>query len=78
MRTPFLVKGFVVFEEGIMKKLIVTLAAALCLLQAQAAAAPWWRWESQADGRLVCSQWSPGEGWKRFAGPFNNAGCRER
>ena len=60
-----------------MKKWIVTLAAALCLLQVQAAAAPWGRWGSQADGRLVCSQWSPGEGWKRFAGPYNNAGCRE-
>ncbi|VVM61032.1 hypothetical protein PS623_01257 [Pseudomonas fluorescens] len=60
-----------------MKKLIIASAAVLYLLQAQAGTAAWWRWESQVDGRLVCSQWSPGEGWKRFAGPFNNAGCRE-
>ncbi|MBA1322211.1 hypothetical protein [Pseudomonas plecoglossicida] len=60
-----------------MKKLIIASAAVLYLLQSQAGTAPWWRWESQVDGRLVCSQWSPGEGWKRFAGPFNNAGCRE-
>nr|WP_314875910.1 hypothetical protein [uncultured Pseudomonas sp.] len=60
-----------------MKKLIIASAALLYLLQVQAGTAPWWRWESQVDGRLVCSQWSPGQGWKRFAGPFNNAGCRE-
>lgn len=38
--------------------------------------ASWYSWESQADGRLVCSQWSPGDGWKRFAGPFTNGACR--
>ncbi|NER58884.1 hypothetical protein G3435_00655 [Pseudomonas sp. MAFF212428] len=47
-------------------------------VNASADMAPWYRWESQADGRLVCSQQSPGEGWRRFAGPFNNAGCRDR
>lgn len=59
-----------------MKKLLAAAVAAFCLFQAQAAMAPWWRWESQTDGRLVCSQWSPGDGWKRFAGPFDNAACR--
>jgi len=52
------------------------LLAALLATQSWAAMAPWYRWESQVDGRLVCSQWSPGEGWKRFAGPYDNAGCR--
>ncbi|MBA1200817.1 hypothetical protein G7009_03350 [Pseudomonas capeferrum] len=59
-------------------RLLVAFALASCLLQAQAGMAPWYRWESQADGRLVCSQWSPGKGWKRFAGPYHNAGCRDR
>ncbi|MFD2643323.1 hypothetical protein [Pseudomonas japonica] len=60
-----------------MKRLMVGLLLGAVLTgQAAAAMAPWFRWESQADGRLVCSQHSPGEGWKRFAGPFNNAGCR--
>ncbi|MCX5509183.1 hypothetical protein EON09_18715 [Pseudomonas soli] len=59
-----------------MRKLLAAAVAAFCLLQAQAAMAPWWRWESQADGHLVCSQLSPGDGWKRFAGPFDNAACR--
>lgn len=50
----------------------------LLAVNASADMAAWYRWESQADGRLVCSQLSPGEGWKRFAGPFNNGGCRDR
>lgn len=54
----------------------VIMAAMLLATQAGADMASWYRWESQVDGRLVCSQWSPGEGWKRFAGPYNNAGCR--
>ncbi len=62
---------------AVMKTLGFMLLALLCLCQAQAGTAPWWRWESQADGRLVCAQWSPGQGWKKFAGPFSNGGCRE-
>ncbi|HKS13298.1 MAG TPA: hypothetical protein VJS90_09720 [Pseudomonas sp.] len=60
------------------RRLFAALAATVFLLQAQAGTAPWYRWESQVDGRLVCSQWSPGEGWKRFAGPYTNGGCRDR
>jgi hypothetical protein len=74
---PFLVKGFVVFAGGVMKRLFVGMLLACCLGQVQAAPAPYWRWESLVDGRLVCSQWSPGEGWRRFAGPYNNARCRD-
>jgi len=60
-----------------MRKLLLALLAVMSWCQVQAGPAPWWRWESKVDGRLVCSQWSPGEGWKKFAGPFNNGGCRE-
>ncbi|CAK9890560.1 MULTISPECIES: hypothetical protein [Pseudomonas] len=56
---------------------VVLLLAGLLIAPARADMAPWYRWESQADGRLVCSQFSPGPGWKQFAGPFNNAGCRD-
>ncbi|WP_449434279.1 hypothetical protein [Pseudomonas putida] len=60
-----------------MNKRVFALLGAFYLCHAQAGTAPWWRWESQVDGRLVCSQWSPGEGWKRFAGPYLKAGCRD-
>lgn len=55
---------------------VAVLVAAVLASQAWAAMAPWYTWESQVTGRLVCAQNSPGEGWKRFAGPFNNGGCR--
>jgi len=60
-----------------LQRWVLALFAVLLVAQAGAAAAPWYRWESQADGRLVCAQFSPGDGWKRFAGPFNNAACRD-
>lgn len=55
-------------------KLLFTLLALLAV-PAWAGNAGWYRWESRIDGRLVCAQTSPGEGWKRFAGPFKDAAC---
>jgi len=60
-----------------MRKLFAALLALLCLCQAHAGPAPYWRWESKVDGRLICAQVSPGDGWKRFNGPYNNARCRD-
>ena len=42
---------------------------------AWAGSAGWYRWESRIDGSLVCAQTSPGEGWKKLAGPFRDAAC---
>ncbi|NBA95747.1 hypothetical protein [Pseudomonas sp. R5(2019)] len=55
---------------------IITAALLLLTLQAQAAPAPFFRWQSLATGRYLCAQVDPGKGWMKFAGPFNNAGCR--
>ncbi|WP_408635443.1 hypothetical protein [Pseudomonas alkylphenolica] len=60
-----------------LQRLALAVLAVLLMTQVRADAAPWYRWESQVDGRLVCAQFSPGDGWKRFAGPFNNAACRD-
>lgn len=38
--------------------------------------AAWYRWESRIDGHVVCAQSSPGSGWQRIAGPYEDAGCR--
>ena len=54
------------------------LGLALYAASALAAPAPWYQWRSQADGTLFCAQVSPGAGWERFAGPFDNAGCKDR
>lgn len=79
MRGPLSRKGFVVSEEVNLKYTLRFAGFTLILLAVHAGAdmAAWYRWESQADGRLVCSQLSPGEGWRRFAGPFNNGACRD-
>ena len=37
--------------------------------------AAWYRWESRLEGRVICAQSSPGEGWKRIAGPYGDAAC---
>jgi hypothetical protein len=62
-------------ETIAMRTLLLTALLALsaaCL----AAPAPFFLWQSKADGHLTCAQVSPGEGWVRFAGPFRDAGCR--
>lgn len=50
--------------------LLVSLAA-----QAWAGGAGWYLWESKSENRFICTQTSPGEGWKQIAGPFRDATC---
>ena len=45
-------------------------------VSASAAPAPWFKYQSLATGRYVCSQVDLGKHYKKFAGPFSNAGCR--
>ncbi|MDR0213665.1 MAG: hypothetical protein LBJ15_06610 [Comamonas sp.] len=55
-------------------------AALLALLQsaAQAAPAPWYLWRSQLDGALTCQQFSPGQAWSLYDGPFADLACEKR
>lgn len=48
-----------------------------CVLQSQAAPAPFYLWQSQVTGKLICKQVSPGEGWRLFSGPFLDGGCKK-
>ena len=53
--------------------------AAACLLvagAALAAPAPWYWWVSKADGRRICAQHMPSQGWDKAEGPFAQAGCQ--
>ena len=36
----------------------------------------WFKWESKLNGKIICKQISPGEGWQQHAGPFYDAQCR--
>lgn len=59
----------------------IAIAILACLLtiwvvQAFAAPAPWYLWESRVDQYRICLQYSPGDGWIKAGGPFGDAGCR--
>ena len=41
-----------------------------------AAPASWYLWQSRLDGKLVCLQTSPGDGWTLVKGPFKDNNCR--
>lgn len=44
----------------------------------QAAPAPWYLWRSQFDGALTCQQFSPGQAWSLYDGPFADLACQKR
>ncbi|MDE1165939.1 MAG: hypothetical protein PW845_11240 [Pseudomonas sp.] len=59
-----------------LKALLLSSALAFPLL-ASAGPAAWYKWQSLTQvGTYVCTQTYPGTGWKRIAGPYTNAGCR--
>lgn len=63
---------------GLMKTLSRVTSAALlaCMCATLAAApAPWFKWRSKLDGKLVCSQTPLGAGWEKAAGPFADSHC---
>ncbi|MYM82017.1 hypothetical protein GTP44_08625 [Duganella sp. FT50W] len=39
--------------------------------------APWWKWRSKIDGKLVCSQTPLGPGWDKAYGPFRDGRCEK-
>lgn len=43
---------------------------------ASAGPAPWYKYRAMDGGQVVCMQTDPGPQFQRFAGPFQNAGCR--
>lgn len=60
------------------KNHILTIAALLACGAAFAAPAPWYLWKSTVDSKTFCSQTSPGDGWVRLQGPFDNGRCVKR
>ena len=56
--------------------LLLFLAFAVTL-PALARPAPWFKWRSKVDARIVCAQTSPGEGWIRIARPYREARCEK-
>jgi hypothetical protein len=50
--------------------------AAVCGALA-AAPAPWFKWRSKLDGKLVCSQTPLGPGWEKAFGPYQESHCEK-
>ena len=46
-----------------------------CVSVALAGPAPWYKWRSKVDGKLVCAQTSLGSGWENAGGPFKDSHC---
>jgi hypothetical protein len=51
-------------------------AAAALALPAIGAPAPWYYWRSKLDGRRVCAQTSPGQGWELDSEAYSKPMCR--
>jgi hypothetical protein len=54
---------------------VAGMVLALAASTVSAAPAAFYQWRSKLNGVLVCSQTSPGEGWKQAAGPYKDAQC---
>jgi len=39
--------------------------------------APWYKWKSKVNGKVVCLQTSPGEGWDKLDGPYKDGKCEK-
>jgi len=65
-------------RTGFSRKIIMLLLALMLgSMTLMAEPAYWFRWESKLNGKMICKQLSPGEGWQQHAGPFYDAQCRK-
>jgi hypothetical protein len=58
-------------------KLLTGIAAMTLSFAVFAQPAPWYKWKSKLNGKIVCTQTSPGEGWERDSGPYKDARCEQ-
>jgi len=63
--------------DEVKSKFAVLVGLALLGIAAFAAGAPWYKWINQAEGTIVCTQASPGDGWVEYQGPFSESRCRK-
>ncbi len=68
---------FVVYwRRGLLKLLLA--GVAMQSGHAVAGPAPWYWWYSKYNGKAVCEQTSPGEGWERGGPAYRDANCKHR
>jgi hypothetical protein len=39
--------------------------------------APWYQWRSKFDGKSVCAQTMPTQGWEKARGPYKDSHCEK-
>jgi len=57
------------------RPLIAFAAGALFCTALWADLAPWYKWRSRFNDYDICAQTSPGDGWVKVKGPFQDAHC---
>lgn len=48
-----------------------------CCAAALAAPAPWYRWRSKVDGKVVCAQVMSPQGWQKDSPPYEDSRCEK-
>jgi hypothetical protein len=56
-------------------KLVMFLSLCIFCSSALAASAAWYKWTSKIDGKIICAQVSPGDGWEQHGGPYKDFHC---
>lgn len=56
-------------------RLVLSLFLAIFVSNVFAQPAPWYKWSSKLNGKEFCAQTSPGDGWEKVSGPYQDARC---
>jgi hypothetical protein len=60
-----------------MKQVWLSVLLVFCCAAALAGPAPWYKWRSAQSDNDICAQFTPGEGWVRVQGPFQDSACKK-
>jgi len=56
-------------------RVVIAAVSTLFAISALAAPAPWYKWRSKLDGKALCTQTYPGQGWEKVSGPYKDGRC---
>ena len=58
-------------------RLIAAGLALACCTAVVANPAPWYRWRSKVDGKVVCAQVMSPQGWQKDSPPYEDSRCEK-
>jgi hypothetical protein len=65
-------------NNTITARLIAAALLSTCCAAALADPAPWYRWRSKLDGKVVCAQIMSPQGWQKDSPPYQDSRCEKR